>query len=123
MHKLILLLLALASPMFMVSCGNSEAGTDLVKMASEAGNSLKSVTEGLTGLAGMEDVTKITDKVKELLPNVESLNNLKAKLGDKMPNLDGLKGAVEGLKSKFSGNEAIMNALKPLMDKVQALFA
>ena len=88
---------------------------DMKEKVGELTSSLGSKLEGIKDEAGAIDVAK------SLGPVVDQLNNLKGVLGDNMPTMDQLGGIVDSLKSKFSGDEGIMKALQPLLEKLQSL--
>ena len=119
-----LLVLFLALPMF-ASCDKAAEAAgdfDLTSLTAEgapakATEMLSSLTSGL----GEINAENAAAKVKELLPAVTNLSALKEKFASALPDMAGLKTAIEGLKTKFTGNEAVMTALKPLMDKLTGL--
>lgn len=125
MNSKLFLLLALVFPMFLAaSCsGDAEGGLDTAKITAEASESLSKLTSGLGDMVSMDaaNIDGIKEKVNGLMESATNLQGLKEKLGDKMPSLAGLQGAIDGLKAKFGSNDAIMNIVNPLIEKLKAL--
>lgn len=123
------------------SCGDK--GVSAGELAGKVKNAAESVdfdvsklsSEELTGkmtelsgsvvekLGSITDIDSAKDAVGMLGPIVEKMGSMKTMLGDKMPDLGALKTAAEGLASKFGGDEGIMGVLKPVLDKIMAMFA
>lgn len=102
---------------------NAVENLDLSKMTPDAIK--EKGGEMISGLAdklkNVTDVAGATELAKNWMPKLDDLSKMKDKLGAALPNMDALKGAVDALKTKFAGNEGIMNALKPLLEKIQSM--
>lgn len=137
MNSKLFLPLALAFPMF-ASCDKAADAAD------NAGNNAKEMADNLdldsmspdaikekggeivdnlkSALEDITDVESAKAAVSKFTPKLEKLSDIKDKLaGMKIPGMDDLGSAVETIKEKFAGDNAIMDALKPLMEKIQNL--
>ena len=54
-------------------------------------------------------------------PIIDQLKGFKTTLGDKMPDLSSLGSTADGLMKKFAGDSAIMDVIKPVLEKLKAL--
>jgi len=116
------------------SCGDSTVdAADLVDKAKDAAgdldleglspDALKGKAEDMIGsvTSGLGDIKDLAsaEQIKEkLMPMLDKFGDLKGLLGDKLPDVSSLSTAVDTLKSKFAGNAEIMDALKPLLEKL-----
>jgi hypothetical protein len=116
--------------------GSVEAGSLVDQVAAKTKGAVGELNlEGLSGdaLKGKADemIAQVTkslgsikdlasaEKVKEtLMPMVEKFGDLKSMLGENLPDLSSLTKAVNDLKTKFAGNSAVMDSLKPLIEKL-----
>ena len=142
MIKNALSVLALSGLVLLSSCSKEEVEAKMNQAASAASDSLgdlkdmdfsslspevlkekaQSVAETLKAkLSEVKDEASAVDISKTAEPLVSALDKMKTALGDKMPDLESLSGIVDSLKAKFSDNEGIMNALRPLIEKLQSL--
>ncbi len=82
----------------------------------------KSAMNGIAAqLGSITDLASAKNVVGELEPWMDKLGSLKTALSGKLPDMESVKTAISGLTSKFSGNADIMGALKPVIEKLQAL--
>lgn len=127
---------------FVASCDGDVKASDVVangkaavgKMADDLGNlsvdelkaKVSNVSKDLSqklsqSFDEIKDKASALDVKQAVEPMVEQLSKLEAMLGEKMPSMESLRGALEELKTKFAGKEDIMEVLRPLIDKLQAL--
>lgn len=94
------------------------SGLSMDAVKEKGGEVVASLTEKLGSLKNVADV----DKLKEsMLPMLDKVVAMKDKLGASLPGTDALKGAMEKLTSQFSGDSGMMEALKPLLEKLKGL--
>ncbi|MCP3914040.1 MAG: hypothetical protein GY711_00615 [bacterium] len=91
---------------------SAEGATEKVN---EVVKSSVSKIDEIKDLASAESITE------KLGPALDMLKKAKTTLGEKMPDTASLTGLIETLKSKFAGKTDILGALKPLIEKIQAL--
>ena len=123
--------LALASPLFLGACSSEDvqAAVDKAQNFDVSSLSIEDMTSTFSDISGQltEKLGSITDlasaeKMKEQVgPLLDKAVALKDALGDKMPSMESLSGIAQQLKDKFSGDSAIMDVLKPIMEKLQSL--
>jgi hypothetical protein len=113
---------------FLPSCGEQAAeakdhAKGLVEQAKEM--SPAKVTETITkitsGLNGVTDLESAKKAAADLMPNLDILATAKKALGDKMPDLGNLSKIVDTVKAKFAGQAGVLDALKPIFDKLMPL--
>ncbi len=118
--------------LFAAGCGESDVkageeppqSLDLSKLSVEGmQEKVDELTESLTAkLAEIQDrasAVKVSDAAD---PLVDQLARLKEALGAaSMPALDSLQAKVEELERKFSSDPQVMEALKPLLERLRAL--
>lgn len=105
------------------SLGEGLKGIDLSAMKPEAmmekaGSMMSSLAGSLGSVKDLASAEALKEKAG---PVIDMLGKMKSALGDKMPTMDSVKTAVDALKSKFSGDSAIMDALKPMIEKITGL--
>ena len=88
------------------------------KLTEMASGAVSSIGEQLGSIKDLADVESMKES---LMPMLDKLGSLKDALGDKMPSMESLTSAVTGLKEKFAGDASILEALQPLLDKLQGL--
>ena len=130
------LVLALATLTLALTTGCGESGKGAADVVSAATKNLdlsklnpeqmkaegtKLVGDVAQKLGSIKDLASVQSVTKELEPLLGNLGMLKDKLGVSGLNLSSIQTALTGLTSKFGGDMKIMDALKPLLDKVQAL--
>ena len=128
---------AAVSMLLLASCGKGEVKAGEVLENAKAAiadfdlsAAPEKLAESVTGFAGdltsklgeVTDIESAKDLVAKFGPVVDKLKQVKTTLGDKMPDMASLKQAAEGVMTKFKDNEGIMNVLKPMLDKLMAMF-
>ena len=88
------------------------------KLTEMASGAVSSIGEQLGSIKDLADVESMKES---LMPMLDKLGSLKDALGDKMPSMESLTSAVTGLKEKFAGDASILEALQPVLDKLQGL--
>lgn len=94
---------------------SSLSGDALKSKVGEMGTALTDKLGGIKDLASAESIKE------SIMPLLDKLTDAKGLLGDNMPDLSSLKDAAIKLKDKFAGDQGIMDAIKPLLDKITAL--
>ena len=147
MIKKLLPAFALCGLVALSSCSKEEVEAKMNEVADKAGESLGdlaselkdidlsalspdaikekagTVVESLsTKLGEIKDQASAVDLSEKAEPLVGALGKMKDVLGENMPDMSTLSKVVDDLKAKFSGDNGIMEALKPLFEKLQALF-
>ncbi len=123
--------------LFGAACGEGETKASEVKTGETLSAKAPDLSTLSTGdlqkkfeeLGGMitKEIATITDKASAMKasdvigPLADQLKQLKEKLGASLPSMESVKTAIEGLKTKFAYDPDVMAALKPLLDKLQAL--
>ncbi len=77
-------------------------------------------------LAAVKDGPTAERAKQQLEPTVAALGKLKSALGEKMerlPSMEAVKLELEKFRDEFANNEAVMNVLQPLIDKLQNLLS
>lgn len=120
--RLALLPLALfAGAAFLPACGDKVADAKDAVSNFTADGATEAITKLTDGLKGIDSLEGAQTAVKNLIPTVETLSKMKDTLGAKMPNLSGLTEVVANLKAKFADKTNILDALKPLFEKITSL--
>ena len=130
--------LALLLPILASSCSEESSAktSDLLSSAAEqvkgldlsemsTGDMSSKVTELIGGLVKqlgeVKDEASATAAATEMGPIADQLGALKKALGGEMPDLSSLSSAVQSFTTKFSADSGIMDALKPILEKLTAL--
>lgn len=140
-----LMTIAMVSLAMLVACGKDdkslsdkakEAAKDIKSKASEALESIdvsklspdamkekagKVMSDAVAKLGDIKDAASAGDIAKKLTPAMDMLGKVKAAMGSGKFDFSALTNKAKELTSKFTGNAGVMDALKPLMDKIQAL--
>ena len=124
---------AILVPMFFVGC---EKATEAADKMTEAASQLdvsklspealktegsKLVSELASKLGEIKDLAGAQSAAKSLEPMLANLGMLKDKLGLANMDMSSVQTAVSSLTAKFGSDGKIMEALKPLLEKIQGL--
>ncbi|MFN0007175.1 MAG: hypothetical protein ACKVXR_04640 [Planctomycetota bacterium] len=101
----------------------ASGSVDLSKLTPEAMKTegSKLVSQVTSKLGEIKDLASAENAVKQLDPLIGNLGMLKDKLGAGGLDLSSIQSSISGLTSKFGSDTKIMGALKPLLDKLQAM--